>query len=444
MEPSTDQDLRELLDSLVKATQALQERLGHDAEPNGNRLSMLLARLGSCSTPREAMSALLSAARKLSGARYSRLTFSEIVGHPPLIASGSGGGPETHPARNGTDRAGRNEADLTNEVRDIDSGDVVAIPLEWAQQEVGSLELVFKEGRERPSGPILEDLRAIAGVAALIATTYVAPVYRNRPSGGSELGEQFDVMKSELQSWRAMTEKMLVASSLDEAVHSALAEIIKIADLPAACIYLHDETEDVLRVAAHIGMTDEFVEAVDHIKPGEGFSGRVLLKGEPIVTEDVSSDWRLTRPIVRRYGLRSYACIPIRGRARVIGTIAIIGPRTRSFRPLEIEFLVGIGRQVGLLLEMAERAYGRWSKKHLLHTLPSKVGQLTPRQMGILRLLGAGLTPRQIALRLDVSEKTVRNHISNMYAKVGVSDRGQLLLWAASNDLLVEPASSGS
>jgi DNA-binding CsgD family transcriptional regulator len=53
-----------------------------------------------------------------------------------------------------------------------------------------------------------------------------------------------------------------------------------------------------------------------------------------------------------------------------------------------------------------------------------------------LRQLAGGLAPKQIALRLGISEKTVRNHISSMYAKLPVSDRGQLVLWAVSQGLV--------
>jgi len=63
---------------------------------------------------------------------------------------------------------------------------------------------------------------------------------------------------------------------------------------------------------------------------------------------------------------------------------------------------------------------------------------LTRREVEVLRLLGQGLPNKQIAKALKISEKTVRNHISNFYSKIGVADRSQALLYAVRKGL-VEP-----
>jgi DNA-binding CsgD family transcriptional regulator len=49
--------------------------------------------------------------------------------------------------------------------------------------------------------------------------------------------------------------------------------------------------------------------------------------------------------------------------------------------------------------------------------------RLTPRENELLRLLAAGHTNSQIARRLGISEGTVRTHLENIYAKLGVSSR---------------------
>ena len=51
------------------------------------------------------------------------------------------------------------------------------------------------------------------------------------------------------------------------------------------------------------------------------------------------------------------------------------------------------------------------------------VPRLTPRQNDLLRLVAAGHTNIQIARRLDISEGTVRTHLENIYARLGVSSR---------------------
>lgn len=49
---------------------------------------------------------------------------------------------------------------------------------------------------------------------------------------------------------------------------------------------------------------------------------------------------------------------------------------------------------------------------------------LTDREAEVLDLMAQGLTNASIAERLYLSDKTVRNHVSNIFTKLGVSDRG--------------------
>jgi len=57
-------------------------------------------------------------------------------------------------------------------------------------------------------------------------------------------------------------------------------------------------------------------------------------------------------------------------------------------------------------------------------------GSLSPREREILTLITEGLGNAQIAEQLGISEKTVRNHISNVYDKLGVWTRAQAMVFA--------------
>jgi DNA-binding NarL/FixJ family response regulator len=56
--------------------------------------------------------------------------------------------------------------------------------------------------------------------------------------------------------------------------------------------------------------------------------------------------------------------------------------------------------------------------------------ELTPREREVLALLADGLPNKLIARRLDISEKTVKAHLTNIFHRIGVSDRTQAALWA--------------
>jgi len=61
---------------------------------------------------------------------------------------------------------------------------------------------------------------------------------------------------------------------------------------------------------------------------------------------------------------------------------------------------------------------------------------LTAREVEILKLLASGQANKQIAYRLRISEKTVRNHVSNMYMKLQIYDRSQAVLYAVRKGLI--------
>lgn len=57
---------------------------------------------------------------------------------------------------------------------------------------------------------------------------------------------------------------------------------------------------------------------------------------------------------------------------------------------------------------------------------------LTPSELRVLDLIGEGLSNREIADRLGVAEKTVKNHITSLLAKMGLQRRTQVAAWVAS------------
>jgi len=62
---------------------------------------------------------------------------------------------------------------------------------------------------------------------------------------------------------------------------------------------------------------------------------------------------------------------------------------------------------------------------------PGRLAGLSPRECDILELIGDGLTNRQIGDRLGLSEKTVKNYVTTLFAKLGMTQRTQAAAYAA-------------
>ena len=60
----------------------------------------------------------------------------------------------------------------------------------------------------------------------------------------------------------------------------------------------------------------------------------------------------------------------------------------------------------------------------------ARLATLTPQQFRVLSMLSAGLLNKQIAAELNVSEATVKAHVSAVMQKLGVSNRTQAVLLA--------------
>ena len=64
------------------------------------------------------------------------------------------------------------------------------------------------------------------------------------------------------------------------------------------------------------------------------------------------------------------------------------------------------------------------------------VDDLTPRELEVLTLIAEGLPNKEIAQELTISEKTVKNHINNIFSKLHVYDRSQAMLYAIRQGLV--------
>lgn len=66
-----------------------------------------------------------------------------------------------------------------------------------------------------------------------------------------------------------------------------------------------------------------------------------------------------------------------------------------------------------------------------------KEERLTYREVEVLQLIGRGMNNQEVAQKLFLSEKTVKNHLTNIFRKINVVDRTQAVLYAIRNKIVV-------
>lgn len=65
-----------------------------------------------------------------------------------------------------------------------------------------------------------------------------------------------------------------------------------------------------------------------------------------------------------------------------------------------------------------------------------RIKQLTIREIDVLKNLSVGMYNKEIAIKLNISERTVKNHISSIFKKIGVSDRTQAAVFSIRNNII--------
>ena len=147
----------------------------------------------------------------------------------------------------------------------------------------------------------------------------------------------------------------VVSQSLDlkEILYSALDMVLQATCLEIGGIYLLNEQNGILSIYAQRGFSKEFSSAIDHLKIGEGFSGKVVETGDPLIIRDITEDKRLSRGIVKEEGLKSLLVVPLCSKNRTLGTIFLVSKDEREFSGDEVELLISAGQQIGVAVDNA-------------------------------------------------------------------------------------------
>ena len=186
-----------------------------------------------------------------------------------------------------------------------------------------------------------------------------------------------------------------------------------------------DDHEVVRRgICDIIDRADGFAVVAEAANVAQGVRRAVAVRPQVILSDlrlpdgtglDVITQVRQSLPETRVVVLTSYDDDEARAAARAAGADV---------------FLAKTAGSAEVLQAVRDAASGREHGQHIAVHEDDAIARLTPMERRVLDLVGEGLANKEIADQLGIAEKTVKNHVTSVLAKMGLQRRTQVVAWA--------------
>lgn len=178
------------------------------------------------------------------------------------------------------------------------------------------------------------------------------------------------------------------------------------------------DRDDALEVVAEAGSVADAVRRADLVRPDVILVDLQLPDGTGI---DIMNQLRASHPQILPVVLTSFDDDEALAESLQAGARAYLLKTVHGAEISDVVRAVASGR---VLLD--ERTVTRRRADH-----DDPTAELTNAERKVLDLIGDGLSNREIGARLGVAEKTVKNHITSLLAKMGLQRRTQVAAWVA-------------
>ena len=155
----------------------------------------------------------------------------------------------------------------------------------------------------------------------------------------------------DLSAINSISETLSSSINMHDVISRVLEKVLEIMNIETGLIFLLNERTNTLKCFHSYGLPDYIVDTLKELRIGEGIAGRVAATGEPIIIENASEDIRITSVAFKRYGIKSFASIPIRSRTRFLGVMNIGAYGKRDITADDRQLLMSVGLHMGAVLE---------------------------------------------------------------------------------------------
>jgi two-component system response regulator DevR len=184
------------------------------------------------------------------------------------------------------------------------------------------------------------------------------------------------------------------------------------------------EAEEDIVVVGEAATQDEAVRRIPAVDPDIAILDVRLQEGDGV---SACREIRSVHPRTKCLMLTSFADDEALFQSIMAGAAGYVLKQIRSGDLVEAVRKVAAGQQL-LDPAVAERVTERLRRGPEEDEL---IARLTPQEREVLRLLADGLTNRQIAERLYLAEKTIKNYVTSILSKMGMARRTEAAVYAA-------------
>jgi two-component system, NarL family, response regulator DevR len=184
------------------------------------------------------------------------------------------------------------------------------------------------------------------------------------------------------------------------------------------------DTQDDIEVVGEAGTAEEALSRIPPTRPDVALLDVRLADGDGV---EVCREIRSRHPEIQCLMLTSFSDDEALFDAIMAGASGFILKQVKSEEIVQAVRFVASGQS---LLDPA--VTGRVLER--LRKGPEedeRLAKLSPQERNILELIADGLTNRQIAAKIHLAEKTVKNYVSNLLTKLGMERRTQAAVYAA-------------
>ncbi|HET6351680.1 MAG TPA: SpoIIE family protein phosphatase [Coriobacteriia bacterium] len=179
-----------------------------------------------------------------------------------------------------------------------------------------------------------------------------------------------------------------------------------------------------LRLNACGGVDERIAKTIERLELGEAICGCVARDGEPIVSEDVQNNGDMRANLVRRMGIRCYACWPLKVGSETVGTMSFGTRKQTAYDPLDLKLIQTVASQVSIAIERSVREQAlRQSEERFRSVLESTLDLAYRRDLAtdtydylspIVETM-FGYTPAEFSV-MSLSEVVASMHPSDLLA----------------------------